>query len=71
MARDLVTAFSLLPPSYSTALRLRLGGATPNEVGTALDVDSAAVGPLLAVADAKLRELLLADGEEPPQGVGA
>ncbi len=65
MSRDLVTAFSLLPPSYATALRLRLDGATPAEVGDALDVDTAAVGSLLILADAKLRELLITSGDDP------
>ena len=62
MADDLLTAFSLLPQTYATALRLRLGGATPSEVGEALDLEPSAVPALLAVADAKLRALLVAGG---------
>ena len=63
---DVVAAFDRLPEAHSTALRLRLGGATPDEVGRALGVDPAAVEPLLHLADRKLRELLAA----PPSAVG-
>jgi DNA-directed RNA polymerase specialized sigma24 family protein len=70
MSRDLVTAFSLLPPPYAAALRLRLDGATPADVGAALDVDAAAVGSLLVVAEAKLRELMLTSSDDPERSNG-
>ena len=65
MPRDLLTALSLLPGAYGEAMRLRIEGASPADVAEALDLDGAAVIPLLHVADAKLRELMLAD--DPPK----
>ena len=71
MPRDVTTAIGMLPPAYRSALHLQLGGATSADIGAVLHLDPAAVPPLLAVAHAKLRELLLAsepfDDPEPPE----
>ena len=64
MARDLVTALAMLPETYGIALRLRIGGASTEEIGDRLGLEPTAVGPLLSVADSKLRTLLLSDDRE-------
>jgi len=58
---DVVSALAHLPEAHAAALRLRLGGATPDEVGESLGLEQAAVEPLLVLADAKLRALMLTD----------
>lgn len=63
VSRTLQSALALLPDPYARAMRMQIDGATAEEVAVALEVERAAVGPLLQVADAKLRELLL-DGAE-------
>lgn len=63
VSHNLVSAMALLPEPYAQAVRLQLDGASPDDVAAALHLDRAAVSPLLQVADAKLRELLL-DGAE-------
>ncbi len=65
MPRTLLSALALLPDPYARAMRLQIDGATADDVAGALDVEQAAVGPMLQVADAKLRELLLEDPEDP------
>jgi DNA-directed RNA polymerase specialized sigma24 family protein len=61
MARDVVSAIALLPDAYRHALHLRLGGASSDEIAAALRLEPSAVEPLLVVADAKLRALMLDD----------
>ena len=51
----------MLPEAYGAALRLRVGGASTEEIGDRLGLEPAAVEPLLSVADSKLKALLLAD----------
>jgi len=61
MPRDVTTAIAMLPTAYRAALHLQLGGASPADIGEALHLEPSAVQPFLAVANAKLRELLTAD----------
>jgi DNA-directed RNA polymerase specialized sigma24 family protein len=61
MVVDLVTALTLLPEAHAAALRLRVAGASTAEVADALGLDHSAVQPLLILADAKLRDLLLTE----------
>lgn len=51
-------ALAQLPVAYATALRLRAAGIEPSGIAARLDVPAEAVGPLLAIADAKLARLL-------------
>lgn len=46
-----------LPLMLGIALRLRDAGADNTCIAAALDIDTAGVGPLLEVAEAKLRHL--------------
>jgi hypothetical protein len=50
-------AISRLPKTHASALRLRARGFDDDAIARALDVDPNAVGPLLAIADAKLAAL--------------
>jgi hypothetical protein len=50
-----------LPLMLGVALRLRDGGADDTCIAAALDIEPAGVGPLLVVAEAKLRRLAAAD----------
>jgi hypothetical protein len=54
---DQESALSRLPRTYALALRLTKAGADPQLIADCLDVELEAVGPLLAVADAKLSSL--------------
>lgn len=69
MPDDLVSAIEKLPRPYASALRLRVAGATPDQVGEELGLDEAAVRPLLAIAEEKLRGLWV--GDAPPEEAGA
>lgn len=55
---DYDQAVALLPVAYATALRLRAAGIEPAGIAERLDVPTEAVGPLLAIAEAKLARLL-------------
>jgi hypothetical protein len=50
-----------LPLMLGVALRLRDAGADNTCIAAALDIEPAGVGPLLVVAEAKLRRLAAAD----------
>ena len=50
-----------LPLMLGIALRLRDAGADDTCIAAALDIESAGVGPLLEVAEAKLRRLAVAN----------
>ncbi|MGH2454645.1 MAG: hypothetical protein ACRDHD_00075 [Candidatus Limnocylindria bacterium] len=52
-----------LPEAYGTALRLRGAGADERAIAAALGIPREAVGPLLALADAKLEQLLAAEAQ--------
>jgi hypothetical protein len=54
---DRLTLTRRLPLTLGIALRLRDAGADDTCIATALDIDQAGVGPLLEVAEAKLRHL--------------
>lgn len=47
-----------LPGMYAQALRLQGAGVSVDAIAQRLDIDPAAVGPLLAVAEAKLASIL-------------
>jgi DNA-directed RNA polymerase specialized sigma24 family protein len=55
---DRTEALQALPDSYAIALRLRDEGLEPDAVARVLDVEPEAVGPLLALAEAKLAGLM-------------
>jgi DNA-directed RNA polymerase specialized sigma24 family protein len=57
-------AMAELPVAYATALRLQAAGAEQSLIADALGIDIFGVGPLLALAEAKLGQLLDC---EPPQ----
>jgi DNA-directed RNA polymerase specialized sigma24 family protein len=50
-------AISRLPKTHASALRLRARGFDDDAIARALSLDPGAVGPLLAIADAKLAAL--------------
>jgi DNA-directed RNA polymerase specialized sigma24 family protein len=50
-------AISRLPKTHASALRLRARGFDDDAIARALDLELDAVGPLLAIADAKLAAL--------------
>jgi DNA-directed RNA polymerase specialized sigma24 family protein len=54
-------ALRRLPSAYALALRLRDAGVTAEVIAAAVGVDPEALGPLLALAEAKLATVL---GEE-------
>jgi hypothetical protein len=58
-------ALSRLPRTYALALRLSQTGADPQLIADCLDIELEAVGPLLAVADAKLSSLQASEDMEP------
>lgn len=51
-------ALRQLPLAHAVALRLRAAGADEALIATALGVDVAAIEPILAVAEEKLRAVL-------------
>ena len=55
---DRTQALQALPSTYAIALRLRDEGVEPAAMARVLDVESEAVGPLLALAEAKLAGLM-------------
>jgi DNA-directed RNA polymerase specialized sigma24 family protein len=55
-------ALAQLPVAYAVALRLSDLGVSTEMIAHALDIEPDAVGPLLRLAHAKLRELLEAPG---------
>lgn len=55
---DRATALSHLPHTYSLALQLRDRGLDHREIAQRLEMDKAAIGPLLELAEAKLTRLL-------------
>jgi hypothetical protein len=50
-------AISRLPKTHASAVRLRERGFDDDAIARALELEAAAVGPLLAIADAKLAAL--------------
>jgi hypothetical protein len=50
-------AISRLPKTHASAVRLRERGFDDDAIARALELEPAAVGPLLAIADAKLAAL--------------
>ena len=57
-AVDRDQALAELPVAYATALRLEAAGAERALIAHALGIDAEGVGPLLALAEAKLGRLL-------------
>lgn len=57
-ADDRTAALNRLPGPYALALRLREEGLSVPRVAEVLGIEPEAVGPLLALADAKLATLL-------------
>lgn len=53
-----VEALRRLPEAYALALRLRDRGVTEEKIAERLGIDPTAVGPLLVLAEAKLRAML-------------
>jgi DNA-directed RNA polymerase specialized sigma24 family protein len=51
------TAVAMLPPAHAHALELAARGVPDSEIAAELNVDLVSVGPLLAVARAKLEAL--------------
>lgn len=62
-------ALSRLPSNYAIALRLRHEGMERDRMAAVLGIDVEAVGPLLALGEAKLSKLL--DELETGQGTEA
>ena len=60
---DRRAALAELPHAHAVALRLRAAGAEDGVIAVALGIAVEAVGPLIDLADAKLRRLLR-DGTE-------
>jgi hypothetical protein len=50
-------AIGRLPKTHASAVRLRERGFDDDAIARALELEPAAVGPLLAIADAKLAAL--------------
>ena len=63
-----VRALRRLPPTLAVAVRLSDAGATAEHIALLLDIEQAAVAPLLEVAQAKLVQLLR--DSEPPSPPG-
>ena len=59
-----VEALRRLPPVHSLALRLREAGVPTGLMAECLRIEPEAIGPLLAVAEAKLATIL--DEVQPP-----
>ena len=55
---DRRTALAELPDAHAVALRLRAAGAEDGVIAVALGIAVEAVGPLIDLAEAKLRRLL-------------
>jgi DNA-directed RNA polymerase specialized sigma24 family protein len=51
-------ALDALPEIYAAALRLHAAGLDDAAIATRLDLEPAAIGPLLGIGAAKLRALL-------------
>ena len=62
---DREQALDRLPPVYARALRLAADGLGHDEIGAALELDPAAVGPLLEIGAAKLERILAEDHQSP------
>lgn len=60
-----------LPVMLGIAVRLRDAGAGDTLIAAALDIDAEGVGPLLEVAEAKLRHLAVAGAARHVPGPGA
>ncbi|MCW6007229.1 hypothetical protein K1W54_22180 [Micromonospora sp. CPCC 205371] len=60
-------AMRRLPPAYASALRLRDAGLSAPAIAERLELEPAAIGPLLVMAEAKLAAILedMARSEEP------
>jgi hypothetical protein len=66
-------AISRLPKTHASAVRLRERGFDDDAIARALELEPAAIGPLLAIADAKLAALtrprpVVRDGAPPGGG---
>jgi hypothetical protein len=59
-----------LPLTLGIAVRLRDAGADDTFIAVALDIDPEGVGPLLEVAEAKLRHLAVAGAARDVPGPG-
>lgn len=59
-------AMARLPSTYSLALRLRDAHLPPELMAECLAVEPEAIGPLLALADAKLAAILASAGRAAP-----
>jgi DNA-directed RNA polymerase specialized sigma24 family protein len=57
-------ALALLPPAYAQALRLHDQGCGEQRIAAELAIETAAVGPLLRLANAKLTRLLATAGDD-------
>lgn len=55
---QLAEAFRQLPTAHALALRLRDAGSSVELIAQRLEIEPEAVGPLLAVAEAKLASIL-------------
>lgn len=55
---DREDALSEIPAHYGVALRMAEAGATTEQISSALGIESEAVGPLIKIAEAKLRRVL-------------
>lgn len=57
-------ALDRLPVTYAAVLRLRAAGATIEVMAAQLEIEPEAVGPLLAIAEAKLARILTDSGAD-------
>ena len=55
---DLSAALELVPDRYAYALRMRGEGIADDAIARILAIDPGAVSPLMAIADAKVTEIL-------------
>lgn len=60
--RERAAALRKLPSAYAFALRLRDADVAPDAIASGLGIDPEALPPLLAIAEAKLAELLGTSG---------
>lgn len=70
---DAHPAFRRLPEVYARALQLRVEGCSRETIARVMGLDVSSVGPLLEIADAKLRNLLeeaVGEGGPPPANAG-
>jgi hypothetical protein len=68
---DIEAAFSRLPHTHASALRLRARGFDDDAIAAALGLERAAVAPLLRIAEAKLGALVEDERGEGRRRAGA